>query len=63
MNHFGHDMKNSAFRTWVRELWYANCDEHADLDQPKYTHAEYFQNFKWWLKREYRHQRNKNAIQ
>jgi len=54
-------MKNSAFRTWVRELWYANCDEHFEAKLPKYTHEEYFQKFKWWLKREYKHQREKDA--
>lgn len=48
-------MKNSAFRTWVRELWYENCEEHFEINEPRYTHEEYFQKFKWWLKREYKH--------
>lgn len=49
----------SAFRTWVRELWYKNCDEHFEMNQPRYTHEEYFNNFKWWLKREFRYQQDK----
>jgi hypothetical protein len=48
-------MKISGFRTWVRELWYENCEEHFQDNIPKYTHEEYFQKFKWWLRREYRH--------
>ncbi len=52
-------MKSSAFRTWVRELWYENCEEHYLSNIPKYTHNEYFQKFKWWLKREYKHRKAK----
>jgi len=56
-------MKNSRFRTWVRELWYENCEEHFQSDIPRYTHEEYFNNFKWWLKREFRHRLKKEKIQ
>lgn len=61
MRAFGLKMKTSAFRTWVRELWYENCDEHFQANIPKYTHEEYFQKFKWWLKREYKHQKEKDV--
>ena len=57
------DLKFSPFRNWVRNLWLENCDEHLDANLPKYSDEEYFQKFKWWLKREYKHQRQKNAIQ
>jgi len=50
------------FRTWCREKWYEHKDElleyHIPLDR---TSAEYFQLYKYWLKREYKHQRNRNV--
>ena len=44
------------FRTWLQELWRANCDEHDGYQEPRYTLQEYFAKYKWWLRREYRHQ-------
>jgi hypothetical protein len=52
---FGHDMKNSLFRNWVHNLWIENCFEHVDLREPKYTEKEYFNKFKWWLRREFKY--------
>lgn len=46
----------SNFRLWVQNLWYENCDEHYAHKEPSYSIQEYFQKFKYWLKREYRHQ-------
>jgi hypothetical protein len=48
--------KHSAFRKWVHDLWLLNCDEHEQYQQPKFSQTEYFQMYKFWLKREYKHQ-------
>lgn len=56
-------MKHSLFRSWVRNLWLENCDEHGDANLPKYSYEEYFQTFKWWLKKEYKNKRQADAIQ
>lgn len=50
---------NSKFRRWLHELWLQNCDEHDEDRQPRYTQAEYFQQFKYWLKREFKYQQSK----
>jgi hypothetical protein len=44
------------FRHWVHNLWIDNCDERL-LYSPgeRLTEQEYFQRFKWWLRREFRH--------
>ena len=47
-----------SFRTWLRELWLENCSEHDVYNEPRYTMGEYFIKYKWWLKREYTHQKN-----
>lgn len=44
----------SQFRGWVHNLWVDNCEEHQALSQPRMSEREYFQRFRWWLKREYR---------
>lgn len=45
------------FRSWLHDLWLQNCDEHRDYNELPYTQSEYFQRYKWWLKREFRHQK------
>lgn len=47
--------KSSSFRRWVHELWLQNCDEHREAKELPYTQIQYFQMYKYWLKREYRH--------
>lgn len=51
-------MKNnwSGFRSWVHNIWVQNCDEHSELGEKPYQAQEYFQTYKYWLKREYTHQ-------
>ena len=52
--------KHSDFRYWLRELWLQNCDEHREYGEPPFSQEEYFQRYKYWLKREFQHQqRNK----
>lgn len=49
----------SAFRLWVQKVWYENCEEHLTYGEDPYKLQEYWNKYKWWLKREYHHQRNK----
>lgn len=51
--------RQSSFRLWLQNLWLQNCDEHDGYGQPRMTMAEYFSRYKYWLKREYRHQQKK----
>jgi hypothetical protein len=49
-------MKETPFRSWLRILWAANAAERADFGFDPITLQEYFKRYKYWLKREYRHQ-------
>ena len=46
-----------TFRQWVQEMWYLHQTELEayGLPVPKNS-ADYFRQFKHWLRREYRHQ-------
>lgn len=50
----------STFRIWLHEVWLQNCDEHRDFGELPYTKERYFQMYKYWLKREFRYQKQKN---
>jgi hypothetical protein len=54
-------VKSTEFRRWLHELWLRNCDEHDQYNQPRFTQAEYFQQYKYWLKREFQYQRSQCA--
>jgi hypothetical protein len=47
-----------TFRAWLREMWYNHLDELESLGMlpAGYELKEYFNKYKYWLKREYRHQ-------
>ena len=47
-------MKNSPFRRWLAEIWRANADERQDFGFSPITLQEYFNRYKYWLKREYK---------
>jgi hypothetical protein len=49
------------FRAWVERLWQANCEEREQFLEAQFSRVEYFQRFKYWLKREYRRQQKENA--
>lgn len=50
-------MKISKFRNWVHNLWIDNCEERLLYgDGKKLEEKEYFEKFKWWLRREYQYQ-------
>lgn len=46
-----------SFRLWVDDVWRENCEERLTYNQDPTTIKEYWNAYKWWLKREYRHQR------
>ncbi len=52
----------TGFRTWLQEMWMQHKDEYADLHIPipESDLTEYFRKYKYWLKREYRHQKGHN---
>lgn len=46
-----------SFRFWCREKWHEHRDELESYGvQLPYTSAEYFNKYKYWLKREFKHQ-------
>jgi hypothetical protein len=49
----------SKFRRWLHELWMQNCDEHREYGEMPLSQEQYFQMYKYWLKREFRHQQQK----
>jgi hypothetical protein len=55
-------MKNSHFRFWLRNVWLDNCDENDNFNQPKYSLEDYWAKYKWWLRREWRHQQVKGYV-
>lgn len=48
--------KESQFRHWVRNIWIDNAQERVEFKELPYTMEEYYQKYKWWLKREYKFQ-------
>lgn len=53
-------MKQGPFRIWLNNIWMENKDEHAEVGELALPLAEYFQRYKWWLKREYKFQQNQS---
>ena len=45
----------SPFRMWVQNLWIDNCEERLVYKQDPITQQQYWNTYKWWIKREYRH--------
>ena len=45
----------SPFRMWVQNLWIDNCEERLVYKQYPITQKQYWNTYKWWIKREYRH--------
>lgn len=54
--------KMTPFRLWLQNIWFENKQEHTDLGQLPYSLEEYFQKYKYWLKREYRHQQGTDNV-
>jgi len=49
-------MKLSKFRLWVQNIWMDNREEHFQSNELPYTMQEYWDRYKYWLKREYKYQ-------
>ena len=48
-----------TFRSWCREKWYEYIGEcEAYKETPSLDPDQYFKKYKYWLKREYKFQRN-----
>jgi hypothetical protein len=54
-------MKSSNFRNWVRIIWNENVEERQEYHELPYSIKEYWQRYKYWLKREYKFQQNQNG--
>lgn len=54
-----HKRPTSLFRHWVNELWMENREERLLYGEKPATITQYWQRYKYWLKREYKHQRDK----
>jgi hypothetical protein len=53
--------RTSNFRIWVQNIWFENRREHEEYHELPYTLEEYWQRYKYWLKREYQHTVKRNA--
>ena len=51
----------SPFRMWVQNLWMDNCEERLVYQQDPITQQQYWDTYKWWIKREYRHKHPQKA--
>lgn len=55
--------KGMGFRSWLQEQWFLHKEELEGYGQPcNYNIKEYFNKYKYWLKREYRHQIRKSNV-
>lgn len=54
-------MKRSNFRRWVEEIWRENQSERKIWRDTPESLQEYVRKYRWWLKREYRYQQNRNG--
>ena len=53
-------MTKGTFRNWVKMQWQENCIEHDAFNEPAHTLSHYFNQYKWWLRREFRYQQGKS---
>lgn len=51
-----------SFRSWLNQLWMDHKKEVLEYTGKSvdYDLGEYFNKYKWWLRREYRHQKGKS---
>jgi hypothetical protein len=47
----------SPFRMWVHNLWIENAEERLVYKENPVTIQQYWNTYKWWIKREYQHRR------
>ena len=48
--------KDTKFRGWVRNIWIDNAEERLMHRELPYSIKEYWDRYKYWLKREFKHQ-------
>lgn len=48
------DIRLSRFRLWVQDFYFRNREERLVYNDTAYTIQQYWDTYKWWLKREYR---------
>ena len=48
------DIRLSRFRLWVQDFYFQNREERLVYNDTSYTIQQYWDTYKWWLKREYR---------
>lgn len=46
-----------SFRHWVHEQWLQNRDELESYNQRPRSQESYWQEYRWWLRSQYRQQR------
>ena len=51
----------SRFRLWVQQIWMENREERLTYGEEPATIKQYWNTYKWWIRREYRHQERKNV--
>lgn len=52
----------NTFRGWLQEMWMQHKDELAHFGQKcDYDVGHYFNKYKYWLKREFKHQRKQQS--
>jgi hypothetical protein len=53
-----------TFRAWCQLMWYEHLDEFEGWfrRRPDYTSTDYFANYKYWLKREYKHRKQHGIL-
>ena len=49
-------MKTSAFRIWLQQIYMEHKDEAEALGFQTYDANTYFRTYRYWLKREFKHQ-------
>ena len=54
--------KQSQFRYWCQNKWNEHLEEHDQWGQPRptYDSTNYFNKYKFWLKRVYKHETTRN---
>ena len=50
------DIRLSRFRLWVQDFYFQNREERLIYNDTAYSIQQYWDTYKWWLKREYRQQ-------
>lgn len=53
---------NSEFRTWLRFIWSECVIERENLGISSIDYQDYFEKYKYWLKREYKHRKLTNTL-